>query len=62
MREADLVLHRKLPSKKECICGSKMSFAKDFVCNRQYRLGEPSIIVVYLPNTPIIKNGNFILK
>ena len=40
MRTANLILHRKVDSKAECICGSKMDYidGKGHCCKRQMRI------------------------
>jgi len=42
MVEALLILHRKEDSQRKCVCGSPMKFVNGWVCQRQYKTGEPS--------------------
>lgn len=50
LRPAELVLHEKVGGKKRCVCDSAMRYMyrNGWVCNRQYELGEPNSIIVYL--------------
>ena len=51
LREATLLLHKKVGREALCYCGSKMVYVKDrFICTRQYGYKEPSTITVYIPD------------
>ena len=44
MKKATLLLHRKIDSERNCICGSKMVFiqGKDWCCLKQIQNKEPN--------------------
>jgi hypothetical protein len=46
IRKGRLILHRKLDNKNRCICGSKLSHIKCWICEQQFKNKEPSYIDV----------------
>ncbi len=57
-RVAHLLLHRKIACEHICICGSNMECINGVhMCERQYRLGEPKAIEVYIDDKPMVVRG-----
>jgi len=70
MREAIILLHRKIDAERKCICGSKMDFYGDgWNCLRQAKLKEPNNMIVKLRDTKIhailpniVKTGYLVVR
>jgi len=57
LREAILILHRKIDSERKCVCGSELDYVGgDWVCRLQHRTKEDSVVRVELDGRKIIKS------